>query len=116
MTGNDHRGEIHEITALELKERLDSGQPLILVDVREAFEREIADLPDVGQKRIPMDELPDRLDELDPDDNLVLYCRSGSRSNWAAEQLVERGYTKVFNLTGGVLGWADAVDPSMRRY
>lgn len=116
MTPEEVSHEVPEITATELKARLDRDQPLILVDVREPFEREIADLPKVGQKRIPLDDLENRADELDPGENLVLYCRSGSRSRRAAEFLMERGYGKVFNLKGGVLAWREEVDPSLRAY
>jgi sulfur-carrier protein adenylyltransferase/sulfurtransferase len=116
MTSKSPTETVPEMTATELKERLDQEQPLVLVDVREPFEREIADLPEVGQKRIPMRELEERMQELDPDQNLVFYCRSGARSRRAAEQLLAGGYPKVFNLTGGVLAWRDEVDPSLREY
>jgi sulfur-carrier protein adenylyltransferase/sulfurtransferase len=61
-------------------------------------------------------ELPQRMSELDPDDNLVIYCRSGARSRRVAEELLSGGYAKVFNLTGGVLAWRDEVDPTLREY
>jgi len=107
---------IPEITATELNERLDGGQPLTLVDVRKPFEREIADLPEVGQHRIPVDEIEERADELDPEANLIFYCRSGARSERAARELRERGFQKVFNLKGGVLAWREEVDPSVQAY
>lgn len=116
MTGNDARGEVLEITPLELKARLDQGQPLTLLDVREPFEREVADLPEVGQIRIPLRELHAHVSELDPDETFVLYCRSGARSHRAVEQLMEGGFSRVYNLVGGLLAWADDVDPSLRRY
>jgi len=107
---------IPEMTATELKSRLDGGQPLTLVDVRKSFEREIADLPEVGQHRIPVDEIGERAEELDPEANLVFYCRSGARSERAARELRERGFQNVFNLQGGVLAWRDEVDPSLKAY
>lgn len=107
---------IPEITATELNERLDGEQPLTLVDVRKPFEREIADLPEVGQHRIPVDEIEERADELDPEANLIFYCRSGARSERAARELRERGFQKVFNLKGGVLAWREEVDPSVQAY
>jgi rhodanese-related sulfurtransferase len=107
---------IQEITPAELKERLDRGDPLVLVDVREPFERHIADLPEVGQLRIPVKEIPFRGGELDQDAELVMYCRSGPRSSWATERLMEMGHRKVLNLKGGVMGWKTQVDPSMRSY
>lgn len=108
--------EVPEISPSELKARMERRQPLVLVDVREPFERDIADLPDYGQLRIPVDEFLERVDELDPSDAIVLYCRSGSRSGWAVQRLLEKGFTSVFNLKGGILGWREDVDPSLRAY
>lgn len=108
--------EIPEISAAELKERLDREQPVVLIDVREPFEADIADLPAYGQRRIPVNEFEDRMDELDPDDAIVVYCRSGARSGWAVQRLQERGFGSVLNLRGGILGWRDEVDPSLRAY
>jgi sulfur-carrier protein adenylyltransferase/sulfurtransferase len=105
-----------EITATELKARMDRSHPLVLVDVREPHEREIADLPEVGQLRIPIGEFVDRMAELDPDDPVVVYCRSGARSAWAVRQLGERGFGEVYNLKGGILGWRSEVDPSLEAY
>lgn len=115
---NDNQGGpgIPEITPTELKTRMDRAEPLVLVDVREAFEREIADLPEVGQLRIPVAEIEERVDELDPAAELVLYCRSGSRSGWATQRLMGRGFTNVLNLRGGLLAWRAEVDPSLRAY
>lgn len=107
---------IPEMTPSELKSRLDQEHPLVLVDVREPFEREIADLPESGQHRIPVAQFLDRMGELDPEENLVIYCRSGARSGWAAKQLAERGFTRVWNLKGGVLGWREEVDPTLEAY
>jgi adenylyltransferase/sulfurtransferase len=107
---------IQEISPVELKERLDRGDPLVLVDVREPFEWGIADLPEVGQLRIPVKEIPFRGRELDPDAELVMYCRSGPRSAWATERLMEMGHNRVLNLRGGVLGWKAQVDPSVQSY
>ncbi len=107
---------IPEITPSELRDRLDRSHPLVLVDVREPHEREIADLPEVGQHRIPVGDFLERADELDPDDAIVVYCRSGARSAWAVRQLRERGFGEVYNLKGGILGWRDEVDPSLEAY
>lgn len=108
--------EIPEMTPTELRDRLERGHPLVLVDVREPYEREIADLPDHGQHRIPVGEFTERMDELDGDAPLVLYCRSGARSLWAAKELAARGHDQVWNLKGGVLGWREEVDPSLEAY
>lgn len=107
---------IPEIEPTELKQRLDQEQPLTLVDVREYSEANIADLPDVGQKRIPVKEFITRIEELNADDNIVVYCRSGARSGWAVERLQEMGFEKVWNLKGGVLAWRNQVDPTIQAY
>lgn len=107
---------VPEITPVELNDRLENGDEPLLVDVREAFERRIADLPDHDQLRIPTGEFPGRLSEIDRDRDVVLYCRSGSRSEWAARILLHHGFERVFNLKGGVLGWRQEVDPSLQAY
>ncbi len=107
---------IREIDSLELKERLDRGDELVLVDVREPFERAIADLPDHGQRPIPVKQIPVLGRELDPKADTVVYCRAGPRSAWATERLMEMGFRRVFNLKGGVLGWKAQVDPSIQAY
>jgi adenylyltransferase/sulfurtransferase len=108
--------EVPEITPTELKEKLDAGDVPVLVDVREPFECAIADLPDVGQRRIPTGEFAGRAAELDPESEIVVYCRSGSRSAWAVALLRQQGFERVYNLQGGVLGWRSHVDPSLSAY
>ncbi|MEZ4416236.1 MAG: rhodanese-like domain-containing protein [Gemmatimonadota bacterium] len=105
-----------EMTPTELKERLDQEQPVVLVDVREPHEWQIADLGEYGPVRMPMGEFLERMRELDPSANVVVYCRSGGRSAWAVRQLLHAGYSKVFNLKGGILAWRDEVDPSLSAY
>lgn len=107
---------IPEITPSELNDRLDRGDVPLLVDVREPFEIEIADLPDRGQLRIPTGEFVARLGEIDPDADIVVYCRSGARSAQAVAVLLQQGYDRVTNLQGGVLGWREEVDPSLTAY
>jgi rhodanese-related sulfurtransferase len=104
------------ISPTDLKARLDSGDVLLLVDVRESFELAIADLPEYGQLRIPTGEFMQRMSEIDPSQEVVLYCRSGQRSEWAATLLMRDGHEQVLNMTGGVLGWRAEVDPSLRAY
>lgn len=108
--------DVPEITATELKARLDQGEVPVLLDVREHFERRIADLPEHGQFRIPTGEVLQRMGELDRTTPLVIYCRSGSRSAWAARLLHERGFEHVLNLKGGVLAWRAEVDPTLQAY
>ena len=107
---------IQEISPSELKERMDRGDPMILVDVREPFEWDLADLPDYNQERIPVKEIPSRGPLLDRDALIVMYCRSGPRSAWTTERLMEMGFRNVFNLKGGILGWKSQVDPSITTY
>ena len=107
---------IREINPVELKERLDRGDPLVLVDVREPFERTIVDLPDYGQRAIPVKQIPFVGRELDSEAEMVLYCRSGPRSAWATERLMEMGFHRVFNLRGGIMGWRAQIDSSMQAY
>ena len=107
---------VPEITPTQLKARIDAGDVPVLVDVREYYEADIADLPELGQLRIPTAEFVARLDELDPGSELVIYCRSGRRSEWAARILLDRGYERVINLKDGVLGWREEVDSDLPRY
>ena len=104
------------ITATELKARLDAGDVPLLVDVREYHEADIADLPEHGQARIPTGEFPQRYEELARDKEIVLYCRSGRRSDWAGKILLQKGYERVLNLKGGVLAWRNEVDPDLPAY
>ena len=107
---------IPEITATELKARLDNGDVPLLVDVRERFEQRIADLPPHDQIRVPTGEFLHRISEIDRDREVVVYCRSGSRSAWAVRLLLDRGFESVLNLKGGLLGWRAEVDPTVRAY
>lgn len=110
------RPPVPEITPEELRDRLAHEHPIVLLDVREPFERDIADLPGDAQLRIPMAELLSRLDELDREANTVVYCRSGARSNWVVQRLQENGFTKAMNLAGGIMRWREAIDPSLTEY
>ena len=102
------------LTSRELKAELDRGDDIVIVDVREPQEFQINRLP--GSILIPLGELPKRYVELDPNANLVMQCKSGMRSAKAQDFLRSKGFTRVRNLTGGVLGWIDQVDPSQPKY
>src|SRR5687767_10286289 len=102
------------LTARELKAELDRGETLQIIDVREPQEYQINRIP--GSTLIPLGDLPKRYVELDPNANLVMQCKSGMRSAKAQEFLRSKGFTRVRNLTGGVLGWIDQVDPSQPKY
>lgn len=108
--------EVPEISVAELKERLDRGERLTIIDVREPEEWKIANLGEHGARLIPMGELVDRLDEIDAGDEVVVQCRSGNRSATVTRFLRSRGYDRVWNLEGGILAWADQIDPSKRKY
>jgi len=102
------------LTSRELKAELDRGDDIVIVDVREPQEFQINRLP--GSILIPLGDLPKRYVELDPNANLVMQCKSGMRSAKAQDFLRSKGFTRVRNLTGGVLGWIDQVDPSQPKY
>jgi adenylyltransferase/sulfurtransferase len=108
--------QLQEVTVEELKARLDRGERPVLLDVREPFEWNIVNLGVYGARMIPLKELPNRENELDRDQELIVYCRSGSRSANAARQLIARGFRNVANLKGGVRAWAEKIDPSLPTY
>jgi sulfur-carrier protein adenylyltransferase/sulfurtransferase len=105
---------MREITPLELKAKMDRGDKFSLIDVREPYEWDIAHLP--GAKLIPLGTVAARADELDPEAEIVLQCRSGKRSADALNILKEKGFKNLVNLKGGILAWADDVDPSVPKY
>ena len=108
--------EIPGITPTELKERLDRGDDLTIIDVREPHEWSIGNLEPYGARLIPLGQLPARMDEIDPTEEIVLQCRSGGRSARALEFLRAHGYERLWNLEGGILAWSDEVDPSIPKY
>jgi len=103
-----------ELTSLELKQRLDRGDKLTIVDVREPNELQINRIP--GSVHIPLGDIPKRYTELDPDAELVMQCKSGVRSGKAADFLRSVGFKHVLNLKGGILDWIDKVDPTQPKY
>ncbi len=105
----------YEITPTELAAELKNTQRPFLLDVRNPYEVEIATIPGTS-KVIPVDQLPERLGELDSALDMVIYCRSGARSGRAVELLKSAGFHKVRNLVGGILRWSDDVDPSVAKY
>ena len=103
-----------EISAVDLKDHLDRGERLFILDVREPNEYHICNIP--GATLIPLGELPERVGELDNGWDIVVHCRSGVRSAKAANFLRQSGFKRVRNLTGGILDWIDKVDPSQPKY
>ncbi len=106
--------DVPEITATQLHRKLQRQPELRLLDVRNPNELEICSLE--GALTIPLDQLSARTGELDPEWNVVVFCRSGVRSLRAIKQLQELGYSRLTNLKGGILAWADEIDPEMAKY
>jgi molybdopterin/thiamine biosynthesis adenylyltransferase/rhodanese-related sulfurtransferase len=104
---------VPEMTPRELKQRLDHGDNIFVLDVREPHEYQICNL---NGYLIPLGDLPKRVHELDSSREIVAHCRSGKRSAEAAEFLRKAGFRKIWNLKGGILAWADEVDPSVPKY
>src|SRR5579863_9909003 len=102
------------VTPIELQAELASAKPPKLLDVREESELTISKLP--NDYHIPLRMLLDRVGELDPEDDLVVYCRSGARSASATAFLAQRGFKRVRNLETGINGWARTVDSSVQLY
>lgn len=104
---------IPEITAHDLERRLAAGDDIVMIDVREPYERGICD---IGGTLIPIGELPSRLGELDTARETVVYCHTGERSAFVVAFLQRSGFSKVWNLRGGLNAWSDDVDPSVPKY
>jgi len=104
---------IPEMQVEELKRRLDAGENLYVLDVREPHEYQICN---IGGHLIPLGDLPKRVNELDSSRDIVAHCRSGVRSAKAVGFLQQAGFKKVHNLAGGILAWADRIDPKMPKY
>jgi adenylyltransferase/sulfurtransferase len=102
-----------DVSPQELKERLDHQHALVLVDVRENWETMLCRLPHA--LHMPVEEIELRAEELNPNEEIVVYCHHGVRSAAVAQYLRQRGYN-ARNLAGGLDAWARTVDPSMRRY
>ena len=105
---------IPTMTVRELKQKLDSNDKFVLVDVREPFEWDICHLDQA--KLIPLGQLPSRMSELDSADEIVIHCKSGGRSAKAVRLLQEAGFSKLHNVEGGITAWAEEIDPSVPKY
>jgi adenylyltransferase/sulfurtransferase len=103
-----------EKTVVELKEMIDSGADFQLIDVREPHEYEICNLKG---ELIPMNEVPDHIEKISKEKTVVIHCRSGARSGRICDYLEQTyGFTNLYNLKGGILAWADQIDPSLPKY
>ncbi len=105
---------VPEISVQELKAKIDKKEKFVLVDVREPNEYEIARIP--GSKLIPLGDVAARVNELDTADDIVVHCKSGGRSAKAVRVLQTMGFKKLKNVKGGILAWADEIDPSVPKY
>jgi molybdopterin/thiamine biosynthesis adenylyltransferase/rhodanese-related sulfurtransferase/molybdopterin converting factor small subunit len=103
-----------DIDPVEVKAKIDRGDPFVLIDVREPHEYQICRIP--YAKLIPLGDLPKRVNELDSADEIVAHCKSGMRSAKAVDFLKQAGFKKVRNMKGGILAWSDKVDPSVPKY
>ncbi|CAN5224002.1 molybdopterin-synthase adenylyltransferase MoeB [soil metagenome] len=111
----EEKPEMEEMTATELKERLERGDDLQIIDVREPNEYEIARL--AAAKLIPLGQVVNRMDEIDPLRETVVHCKLGGRSAKAIESLKRAGYQgRLINLQGGITAWSNEVDPTVPKY
>jgi len=104
---------VPEIRAEDLKKRLDAGENLFLLDVRDEFEFEISN---IGGQLIPLAELSKRVNELDANRKIITVCKMGPRGAKAVQLLHKAGFNQVWNLTGGIHAWSDRVDHTVRKY
>jgi len=104
---------IPQLSVKELKRRRDAGENVYLLDVREPYEYQIAQ---IGGTLIPQNDVPQRLNEIPRDREIIVQCRSGARSQKIAEFLKQSGYSQVVNLAGGILAWSDEIDPKVQKY
>jgi len=104
---------VPQITVNELKQRIDAGEDLFILDVREPFEYQIAN---IGGKLIPQNEVPQRLSEIDRDREIIVHCKAGGRSQRIAEYLKQSGYPDVVNVAGGILAWSSEIDSTVPKY
>ena len=104
---------IPQLGVKQLKQRMDGGEDIFILDVREPYEYQIAQ---IGGKLIPQNDVPQRLADIPRDREIVVQCRSGARSQKIAEFLKQSGYQQVVNLAGGILAWSDEIDPKVQKY
>jgi len=104
---------VPEITVQDLKAKLDDGEDINVLDVREPHEYEVAN---IGVRLIPLGELPQRLAELDQSENFAIHCKTGGRSARAVKLLQDTGFQNVYNVKGGITAWSEEIDPSVPKY
>jgi sulfur-carrier protein adenylyltransferase/sulfurtransferase len=104
---------VPEITVGELKQRMENGSRLNVIDVREPHEYEVAN---IGVRLIPLGELPQRLAELDQNETYAIHCKTGGRSGKAVKLMKDAGFGEVYNVKGGITAWSEEIDPSVPKY
>jgi adenylyltransferase/sulfurtransferase len=104
---------IPQLSVKELKRRIDAGESVYLLDVREPWEYKIAQ---IGGKLIPQNEVPRRLSEIDREREVIVHCHAGVRSQRIAEFLKQFGYPRVANLAGGIDAWSKEIDATVPKY
>ena len=103
-----------EISVRELKEKMDKKEPFQLIDVREQYEYDMAN---ISGELIPMKDMIEQYDRIESDKPVIIHCRSGSRSAAVIHELEARfGFTNLYNLKGGILAWANEIDPNVPKY
>jgi rhodanese-related sulfurtransferase len=105
---------MQSLSASQLKTLTDEDAATILIDVREPWEYELCSIP--GSRHLPMAAIPSHVNDFDKDKPIVVICHHGMRSLQVAQYLVRSGFTKVFNLEGGIDAWSRDVDPNVPRY
>ncbi len=105
---------VHQLQPIELKKKLDNGEDIFLLDVREPWEFSLAAIE--GSENFPLAEVVDRQQEFVFEEEIVVICHYGERSQMAASELVECGFKTVHNLVGGIDAWSQIVDPTVPRY
>ncbi len=106
--------DVPEIMVTDLKAKIDQGQKVVILDVREPHEYEICSIP--NSVRIPLGDLPKRMHELDSTDEIYAYCKNGPRSAQAVKMLQDAGFKKSWNIYNGIWAWASKIDPTMPVY
>src|SRR3712207_1103297 len=109
----EEKNGVPEITVQELKQKMDNGEDINVLDVREPHEYEVAN---IGVKLVPLGELPRRLAEFDQNENFAIHCKTGGRSAKAVKLLQDAGFGNVYNVKGGITAWSDEIDPSVPKY
>ena len=113
---SEERDPMADIDVHELKRRADAGERFQLIDVRDDFEWDICNLEPLGARLVPLATLAEAADGLDGETPLIVHCRSGPRGDRAVAYLRSIGYENAVNLAGGILAWAEAIDPDMAVY